>query len=73
MTAVVKETGKSWSPCWGHIYNLMLSAIVDAVRSECLGELFQFTPAAAHSAHWRKVVNNATKYKTIALPTDTVT
>jgi hypothetical protein len=70
MPAMVKETDKNRSPCWGHIYNLILSKIVDALRSECLDELFQFT---AHSTHWRKLVSNATKDKTSALPTYTVT
>jgi hypothetical protein len=73
MPAMVREMGKSWSPCWGHIYNLILSKIVDAVRAECLDELFEFTAAASHSVHWRKLVNSATKYKASALPTYTVT
>jgi hypothetical protein len=47
MLGMVKEKGKNWSPCWEHIYDLMLSIIVDALRSECLDELFQFTAAAA--------------------------
>jgi hypothetical protein len=73
MPAMVHEMGKVWSPCWGHIYNLMLSKIVESVRPECLDELFQFTAAASHSIHWRKLVNNATKYNVSALPTYSVT
>jgi hypothetical protein len=51
----------------------MLSTIVDAVNSEWLDELFQFTRAGSHSARWRKLANSATKYKVRALPTLSIT
>lgn len=63
MPATARLLKKGWSPCWAHIFNLMLKQIVIAVKKECVSPISKVARLVAVSTKWRKLVYHNQRFR----------
>jgi hypothetical protein len=69
MVAAVKRMGKIWSPCWAHILNLMLGAMVGVLQDDFLGSVLQMAGRLSRTWRWSKILAHYEGYTVASIPT----
>jgi hypothetical protein len=69
MSSAVRKMERVWSPCWAHILNLMLGAMVEALVPDFLGSVLQMAGKLSRTWRWAKIMSHYEGYTVASIPT----